>query len=510
MTAYLLGVDIGTTAIKAAIFDLEGREIGGHIAEYSLLTPQPGHVELEAATYLETFALAVRNALEQAKVSGSDLAVLGLSAQGETLLCLDGNNQPLIPAIVWMDSRAGAEADEIEAHFGREHIHTITGQVAMDAIWPASKILWLRRNQPGIFANIKRFSLLKDFIVLHLTGRLVSEDSLLCSAMLWDINTRQYWPEILEYLGISESQLPEIAKQGEIIGNISAHAAELFGLPAGLPVSVGALDQACGALGVGNVVPGIFSEGTGSALACVTISEKLVLDPAAAVPCFPAAIAGQYMLHTFSTGGMAMRWFRDEFCSSEKRIESLCGINAYTLIDREVEQVPPGADGLIVLPHLQGSGPPDLNANACGVFFGLTLAHKKQHFSRGIMEGIAMVLRRMMEAITRLDVELKEIVSLSGGARSAAWCQIKSDVTQRQVHTLRASENAACRGAALIAAANLGLYDDLAAVARQGLEFEHHYLPNPENAAVYDCLFEKYARLSDAIAPLLRADGATV
>jgi len=385
MKQYLMGVDIGTTAIKAAIFDLEAREIGSHIAEYSLLTPEPGHVELDAETYLITFALAVRNALEHTHITADDLAVLGLSAQGETLLCLDAENSPLMNAIVWMDSRAGAQADEIEAHFGREHIHAVTGQVAMDAIWPASKILWLRQQQPELFARIKRFAMLKDFIGLHLTGRLASEDSLLCSSMLWDINTRQYWYEMLQYLGISQAQLPEIAKQGEIIGEISAEAAERFGLPAGLPVSVGALDQACGALGVGNVTPGIFSEGTGSALACVTISDHLVLDPAAAVPCFSAAIAGQYMLHTFSTGGMVMRWFRDEFCSSEKRIESLCGINAYTLIDREVEQAPPGSDGLIVLPHLQGSGPPDLNANACGVFFGLTLAHKKQQGLHGLV-----------------------------------------------------------------------------------------------------------------------------
>jgi len=322
MKPYLLGVDIGTTAIKAAVFDREGRELGNHIAEYSLLTPHTGHVELDAETYLATFAEAVHCALHAANIHADQLAVLGLSAQGETLLCLDEQYAPLMNAIVWMDSRAGTQANEIETRFGREHIHAMTGQVAMDAIWPASKILWLRQHRPEMFSSIHHFVFLKDFIILHLTGRLVCEDSILCSTMLWDINTRQYWHEMLDYLGIHEAQLPEIAKQGEIIGHINPQAAERFSLPAGLPVSVGALDQACGALGVGNVTPGIFSESTGSALACVTISDKLILDPVAAVPCFPSAIAGQYMLHTFSTGGMVMRWFRDEFCASERRIES--------------------------------------------------------------------------------------------------------------------------------------------------------------------------------------------
>ena len=165
--------------------------------------------------------------------------------------------------------------------------------------------------------------------------------------------------------------------------SVTPTAAAALGLPEGLPVSVGALDQACGALGIGNAIPGIFSESTGSALTSVTIVEELTLDPAGRVPCFPAAIAGQYMLHNFSTGGMVMRWFRDEFCSSESADRGLCGINAYYLIDQEVEQVEPGCDGLVVLPHLQGSGPPDLDPYARGVIFGLTLAHKKQHLPAG-------------------------------------------------------------------------------------------------------------------------------
>jgi sugar (pentulose or hexulose) kinase len=339
-----------------------------------LLTPRAGHEELNADTYTTTFSLAVRRAIQDASISPETLCVLGLSAQGETLLCLDANNEPLRRAIVWMHNRAAAEADQIEQHFGRALIHSTTGQVAMDAIWPASKILWLKRHEPELFARTAKFALLKDYLVQRLTGRLVSEDSLLCSTILWDINTRRYWPEMLDYLGISEQQLPEIAAQGELVGKVSAEASANLGVPAGLPVSVGGLDQACGALGVGNVVPGIFSESTGSALTSVTVVDELRLDPSARVPCFPAAVPGQYMLHNFSTGGMVMRWYRDEFCATEKQIEELCGISAYYLIDKEVQRVEPGCDGLIVVPHLQGSGPPDLDPYARGVIFGLTLA----------------------------------------------------------------------------------------------------------------------------------------
>ncbi|MCW4466787.1 FGGY family carbohydrate kinase [Glutamicibacter sp. MNS18] len=504
MTAQVLGVDIGTTAIKAAVFDARSDQVCEHTVEYTLQTPRPGYVELEAQTYISTFRDAVAGVLQHPGVSLQGLAVLGLSTQGETMLCLDAEGKPLRPAIVWLDNRAVAESEEIEAHFGRQLIHRTTGQVAMDPIWPAAKILWLRRNEPEIFARTAKFVLLKDYIIEQLTGELVSEDSLLCSTILWNLNTREYWGEMLDYLGIDQQRLPRIAKQGELVGSIDQMAAARFGLPQGLPVSAGALDQACGALGMGNAVPGIFSESTGSALTTVTVVDELKLDEAGRVPCFASAIPGQYMLHTFSTGGMVMRWFRDEFCAIEREIEQLCGINAYYLIDEEVRQVPPGSDGLIVIPHLQGSGPPDLDTYARGVFFGLTLSHKKQHLSRGIMEGVSIVLRRMIESTLELGVEIKQIISLSGGSKSAAWCQIKSDTTQLPVHTLSGGGAAACRGAAIIAGVELGLWDSAAAISNHGVEFEHSYEPNADLAETYNRLYHRFNRLQESLDPLLR------
>lgn len=503
MTSYVLGVDVGTTAIKAAVFDTDGTEIDSYTEEYSLLTPRAGRVELEADTYTNMFSLAVRRALHGESAPAGAPSALGLSAQGETLLCLDENNDPIGRAIVWMDNRATVESEDIETHFGRPTIHATTGQVAMDPIFPAAKILWLKRNEPELFARTAKFVLLKDFLVYQLTGRLVSEDSLLCSTILWDINTRAYWPEMLDFLGITEEQLPEIAAQGEIIGSVSSAAAADLGLPAGLPVSVGALDQACGALGIGNAVPGIFSESTGSALTSVTIVEELALDPSGRVPCFAAALPGQYMLHNFSTGGMVMRWYRDQFCASEAQVEQLCGINAYYLIDQEVAQVEPGCDGLVVVPHLQGSGPPDLDPYARGSIFGLTLAHGKQHLARAIMEGVTMVLRRMIDSTVRLGGDVAEIISLSGGSKSDAWCQIKADATQLPVRTLSGADSAACRGAALIAGVGVGVWESAVPVARSAVEYDRCFEPRTEHAEVYDQLLDRFITLQESLKPLV-------
>ena len=501
MTFTVLGVDIGTTAIKAAMFDSTAAELDSNTAEYVLQTPQPGHVELDVRTYVTTFKRAVMGM--DLRPTNQPLVALGLSSQGETLLCLDENFEPIGPAIVWMDTRATAEADELEAHFGRTTIHARTGQVSMDAIWPAAKILWLKHHRRDIFDRTHKFVLLKDYLVQLLTGNLVSEDSLLCSTILWDINTREYWQDMLDYLEVNTEQLPQIAAQGQIVGAVTDTAAEVFGLPVGLAVSVGALDQACGALGVGNVVPGTFSESTGSALTSVTIVDELTLDPAGRVPCFPAATAGRYMLHNFSTGAMVMRWFRDEFCGCERDVEQSSDINAYTLIDHAAARVPPGSDGLVVLPHLQGSGPPDLDANARGVIFGLTLAHKKGHLARGIMEGVTMVLRSMIESTLPLGGRIDEVISLGGGAKSPVWCQIKADATQRPVRTLTGADSSACRGAALLAGAATNRWESVEQTAQDTVMTDRTYLPQQVHANVYDELFVRFLALQRTARGLL-------
>jgi sugar (pentulose or hexulose) kinase len=274
---YVLGVDIGTTAIKAAVFDSNGQECGSRTEEYTLITPSAGIVELDAEFYVETFSAAVKSAIKSSGVNINDIVSLGMSAQGETLLCLDQDGNPLRRAIVWMDTKAVEEAAFIEKKLGRDNIRKITGQVGMDGVWPASKMLWLFRNEPDTYKKTAKFVLVNDYLIYLLTGRFVSEDSLLCSTMWWDINTREYWPEMLDLLEVTEEQLPEIVRQGEMVGMIKQDAAKRFGLPKKLMISAGAL-------GVGNVNQGVFSESTGSALTSVTIVDKLMLEPAMEMP----------------------------------------------------------------------------------------------------------------------------------------------------------------------------------------------------------------------------------
>lgn len=501
---YVLGIDIGTTAIKAAVFDKDGHLKGSHTEEYDLLTPATGVVELDAPTYVNAFKSAIKDAIASAAVDKARITSLGISAQGETLFFLDEMGNPLRNAIVWMDTRANAEAEWIEARLGRDLIHKSTGQVGMSALWPASKILWIKKNEPEVFARTAKFTLIEDFFIYLLTGRIASEDSLLCSTMLWDINTRGYWPAMLDLLGITEAQLPDIEHPGTPIAKVSPAAAEAFGLHPDTLICLGALDQACGAIGVGNVKPGIFSESTGAALTSVAMATRPVIDPSGQMPCFASGIPGMYMIHAFSTGGMAIRWFRDAFWAAEMAAEQQGGQNTYTAIDQAVLRTPPGAEGLRVLPHLQGSGPPDSDSYAKGVFLNVTLTHNRDHFARGIMEGVTMVLMRMIEATKNLGVDVTEVRSLSGGAKSPVWCQIKANASGLPVRTMKTTDYAACLGAAILAGVGAGVWTSVQETAAALAEYELEYLPSQSEKALYDGMLAEYRKLTAELTPLFR------
>ncbi len=498
---FVLGVDIGTTAIKAAVFDERGAERGSNSCEYQLLTPFSGAVELNAQSYVDAFKSAVSAAISAAKVSKDDIVSLGISAQGETLFLLDEHGEPLRPAIVWMDTRANDEASWIEEQLGREVVHKTTGQVGMNAIWPAAKVLWVKKHEPDVFARTAKFLLIEDYFIFLLTGRFVSEDSLLCSTMYWDINTRRYWPAMLELLGVEEAQLPEIMPPGTAIGKPGAGAAAEFGLSPDTLICLGALDQACGAIGVGNVRPGIFSESTGAALASVAMTDHPLIDPAGQMPCFASGIPGLYMVHAYSTGGMAIRWFRDAFWAAELERERTGEANVYSLIDQAVESVAPGAEGLLVLPHLQGSGPPDTNAKAKGVFLNVTLAHSRAHFARAIMEGVTMVLLRMIEGTRALGVDVGEVRSLSGGAKSRTWCQIKSNASGLPVRTMKTTDIAACLGAAIVAGVAAGVWDSVAETATAFAEYDLEFEPDGSLKPLYDEMLTEYKSLTRELEP---------
>ena len=281
--SYILSVDAGTTASKVALFDTDGRLIASSTNEYELSTPSPLEVEVDASTLWNAFKTGVAQVMKSG-VSPGDIRAIGISAQGETLIPTDATGKPVRNAIVWLDNRAQEEADILDREFDHGSSYAITGQVKIVPTWPAAKIFWLKRHEAKTYQQARKYLLVEDYLIHRMTGKYVAEGSLLCSTTYWNIRTRKWWDEMLDFIGITADQLPDIRESAEPVSSLLPETAQELGLSKTTLVATGALDQAAGAVGVGNIRQGLFSENTGAALAICAPLEELKLDPKKAMP----------------------------------------------------------------------------------------------------------------------------------------------------------------------------------------------------------------------------------
>jgi len=503
MDQYLMGIDLGTTALKIAVFDKSGKMLGSATLEYKLYTPQSYFVESDPGIYMD----AIEKGMKILAGKGIDLkkvVAVGFSNQSETMFFVDKDGKPLRNSISWMDNRAVEQSERLTAKYGDELCYKHTGQISWGANWPVTKALWVKENEPEVFEKTAKILLIEDYMIFLLTGRYVADCAMLTSTLYWDITTKKYWPLMLEELGMTEDNFPEILEPGEVAGTILPEMAEKLGLSPDTKICTGAMDNAIGAVGVGAVRPGVFSESIGSTLAVCVPTEKIMYDPNMQMPVHYYPIKDTYMMHTFTSGGICLRWFRDNFCQLEMACAEMTGEDDYNYLTEQALQTPPGAEGLTFLPHLNGSLAPDVNPHATGVFFGITMVHKKSHFIRAIMESLGYLVRRNMDSLEAMGIEIDEIRAFGGGSKSPAWNQIKADILQKTVCVTNSKE-AACLGAAILAGYAVGIFDSIEKAAESMVQVVARYEPNPANKEIYDKGYEIYKKLQRDCGELFEA-----
>jgi len=463
---YLLGADVGTSALKAVLFDETGATVCSVTKDYTLQI-QGDTVEYPAEGYWRLFKEALDEIRGQYPVDA-----LAIDTQCETMIVADEGGTPLCNAIVWLDNRAASQAQEIAERFGERSVYEHTGQPEITATWPACKLLWLRQNRSELWKKIGKVFLLEDYLLYRLTGEFVTERTLQSSSLYYDIRAGRWWGEMLSYLQLSETCLPRLCASGAVIGSYE-----------GITVVTGAMDQVAGAIGTGIVRQGDISEMTGTTMTLfVPMGEMPPYRADSKIPCH-VNYDGKYCLPMWSpTAGIAFKWFKNQLCE---------GLD-YDALNRMAAQAPAGCEGLTFLPYLSGSVMPRYNPDARGAFLGLTMAHTRGHMVRAIFESVAYMLR---EHLSRFGSQVTRIRSTGGGANSPLWCQIKADVCGTEIVTLKNKETA-CLGSAILAGVGIGVFPSVEAASDRFTATERVYTPSGTS---YEEPYRRFLALEDQL-----------
>lgn len=488
MAVTFLGVDVGTSGVKAILIDTSGAVLASAVTPLELSTPRPGWAEQDPNAWWSAAAAAIRTVLA-ARPNDSPDAV-GISGQMHSSVFLDAHGEVIRPALLWCDGRTTAECQEItERVGGEERLRDLAGNAALEG-FTLPKILWLRRHEPDAFGRLATVLLPKDFVRFKLTGSLATEPSDASATLMFDTAHRRWCAEILDAVALRRDIVPTVGESSEVFGRVTAGAAAATGLRAGTSVVGGGADNACGAAGVGVIWPGevVSSWGT-SGTVVAPISEPLV-DPTLRAHTFCHVVPGVwYLMGVVLSAGGAFAWFRDQVA---RDLTSTAETNER--LNAEAMAIPPGADGLTFLPYLQGERTPHRDASARGAFLGLSLAHSRAHLARAVIEGVCFALRDSVTILRELGVDPRDVVLTGGGARVPLLRRLQAEVFGLPVCTVNRDEGPAF-GAALLAAVGSGAFPDLGAATRSTLRREPVERPAPGTHAAFD---EPYRRFRES------------
>ena len=486
MTKHYLGIDVGTTAVKALVVDEAGAVVGEAESPLGVSVPRPGWAEQDPHDWWEGTVNAVRAACAQAGMR--EVESIGLSGQMHSSVVLDKADRVLRPAILWNDVRTTAQCQAIVDQVGKAGLRRMVGNPALEG-FTAPKLLWMRDEEPRLFDQTRTLLLPKDFVRLVMTGEKATEPSDAAGTLLFDVRRGCWSDEMIATLQLDPRMLPPVRGSAGVTGTLTADAAEALGLRQGIPVVGGGADNAAAAVGSGVVEQGAMQASIGTSGTMLAPIERPRVDPGMRLHLFNHAVADRwYQMGVVLSAGAALAWFRGAMSGPGGTPPSYDGLIA------EAENVPPGADGLTFLPYLTGERTPHADSNARGVFAGLHTGHERGHLVRAVLEGVAFALRDSLELMRRLNVDADETVAVGGGARSAVWRQILADVFGVPVVTM-APSGGAPYGAAVLAAVGSGEFASVDEACRAWLRPLDWMEPSPVAMSAYGEAYERYRRL---------------
>ncbi|MGA2613766.1 MAG: xylulokinase [Spirochaetia bacterium] len=488
----LLGIDLGTTALKASLFREDGSLVASESRSYSVLSPKPGYAEQDPEDWWGAL-VSVSAALSHSHPREfSDLAGIGICGQMHTHVYLDAEGRLLRPAITWMDQRSCGLVRDINCNNEAHELVFKESQNFATTTYLAPQALWVKREQEALWKDVRHILVAKDYLKYRLTGRMVTDVSDASGTLLFNVKERRWSGDLFRFFGFASGLLPEVLPSDEIIGKITAEAARATGLREGIPVANGSSDNSASALGAGMVAPGQVTLISGTAGVITVCSDRPLADPKHRTLCWNYCLRDAWVtLGIMQTAGESLNWFRRAFDAQPE--ESASQKDIFEQYDSMVAKVPEGSGGLLFLPYLNGERTPYWDPFARGVFFGVSLSTTKACFVRAVMEGVCMGFRQNIETVESLGTTIGEVRAVGGGLRSPAWLSILARIVRKPIVTVRVADTGNL-GNILICGKAIGLYQSIEreAVRMATIETRIHF---PDGCPAYEKEYSIYQDL---------------
>lgn len=498
MKSYFIGIDIGTSSARAVLFDSNGFQTSIDSQEYSLDVSITGMAELNPDKVFDSVINVLSNCIKKSGIDKKFISGMGFSCQMHSLMLVDNNGEPLSGLITWADTRAKTEADAINDIFNVSELYNRTGCRIQHPMYPLSKLLWLKKDNPQLFTRCYKFITIKEYIIFKLYGEYVVDYTLASCQGYYNIHSQNWDNHILnDIIGITTERLSEVVECTHVLKGFKSEFESILGIYKDTPLVVGAGDGIMANIGCGVVDNNSLSSTIGTSGAIRTASEKPLLDQNQKTWCYSFLDDMWVSGGAINNGGLVLKWFRDEFKNQFEQEARLSNISIYQLFDQYASEINPGSDGLIFLPFLTGERSPGWKADARGIMYGLSYSHGRKHMLRASMEGIMFRLFAVYEVISSLNNSTARIIANGGYTKSDVWLQMQADIFNKEIAISRVTE-ASALGAAYLSMYALGEVRDIKNLL-PGMYTENVIIPSEENHLIYKKAYDLSNKIYESI-----------
>jgi gluconokinase len=479
---FTIGLDIGTTSVKACLFHLNGKIIAESEQMNTSHYPHPDWVEQDPVEMERSAVLAIREVIKKANIEKSELTSIGFSAAMHSLICVNKSGKAISPAIIWADGRSYPQAEQVKKTMGSK-VYGLTG-MPVHPMAPFMKLIWMKETKYPPYQDASYFMSIKEYILLHWFDQRIIDYSMASATGLFNPQILDWNMELLEFSGIKKEQLSEIVPPTKILTGIKKEIAAEMGIDQELPFVMGAADGQLANLGIGAILPGEAAVSVGTSGAIRQFTNGFKIDENGETFCYSFTDTETIIGGPTNNGGIVLQWLKD-LLNDERSFDTFL---------KEAEKVSPGAEGLIFLPYLNGERAPLWNQRAKGNFYGVTITHRKEHFIRAVLEGITFNLFQIGKSLTKLAGEPKKIFVNGGLARSLLWLQMMADIFEAEIYVPE-SHNSAAWGAAWTSLVAIGKVQSFAEI-KENIPMGSPVLPNKHNSEAYKRIYENYQNLA--------------